>query len=227
MNANTPVAGFAVLPAQPARQRGVVLLFALMALVAMSVAGIAFMRSVDNAGIMAGNLAFSRASVSISDLGIERARETMMGLDADPRCANTGSCRAWASNPATHTCPTWPNFTATSRWYWANWQTFGDNFRDYDWANACAVRPTDVTSDLSGYRVSYIVHRMCQNDGNPVGNNCISGQIVLRAGNDASSIDYGSGGIVGDASTSQPYYRITIRVTGPRNVETYAVGWML
>jgi Tfp pilus assembly protein PilX len=44
-------------PRLPARQRGVMLIIALIVLVAMTMAGIAMMRSVDTATIVAGNIA--------------------------------------------------------------------------------------------------------------------------------------------------------------------------
>lgn len=216
-------------------QRGVVLIFALMALFAMSMAGIAFMRSVDSTGIMAGNLAFSRASVSITDIGMEAARKRMVALDTDPRCANTGTCTAWMLNPADATkfCTPWGSGTPSRLWYWGNWQTFADNYRDYDWTNACYVAPADEpvvgTPEMAGYRITYIVHRMCQNTGDPFagGNTCVSGQARFGGGDFRGSIDYVAPDVTGDVSTVQPYYRITVRVTGPRNSETYAVGWML
>ena len=40
-------------------------------------------------------------------------------------------------------------------------------------------------------------------------------------------MDYQSINVLPDASSAQPFYRITIRVTGPRNSEAYVVSWML
>lgn len=211
----------------PRYERGVVLLFALIALIAMSLAGIAFMRSVDTAGVMTGNLAFNRASVTISDVGIEAARNLAMSLDtATPTCANTKTCVSWTSNPAAFPCQA-PSGAMTSRWYWANWQTFNDNFRDYDWANSCVIPVGTLPAELSGYQVSYVVHRMCQNDGDPVGNNCVSGLVTLTGGSAKGSVDYQSYNVQTDAASAQPFYRITVRVLGPRNSEAYVVSWML
>ncbi|MGZ5651056.1 MAG: pilus assembly PilX family protein, partial [Usitatibacter sp.] len=55
------------------RQQGVVLLIALTVLVAMSLAGVALMRSVDNTVVVAGNLAFKTASVQVADYGSQQA----------------------------------------------------------------------------------------------------------------------------------------------------------
>jgi Tfp pilus assembly protein PilX len=53
----------------PHNQRGVVLLIALIMLVAMTLAGIGMMRSVDTGTVIAGNLAFKQATLNASDMG--------------------------------------------------------------------------------------------------------------------------------------------------------------
>jgi Tfp pilus assembly protein PilX len=50
-----------------------VLFIALIVLVAMTLAGIAIMRSVDTATLIAGNLAFKQGTVQSSDNGVEQA----------------------------------------------------------------------------------------------------------------------------------------------------------
>src|SRR5271154_6277784 len=56
------------------RERGVVLLIALIVLVAMTLAGIGMMRTIDSGTIVAGNLGFREAAVATADTGVERAR---------------------------------------------------------------------------------------------------------------------------------------------------------
>ena len=58
----------------PARQQGVVLFIALIVLVAMSLAGVAMVRSVDTSLGIAGNLAFKQSTIQGSDLGRDHAR---------------------------------------------------------------------------------------------------------------------------------------------------------
>ena len=55
-------------------QQGVVLFIALIILVAMTLAGIALMRSVDTNVLIAGNLAFRQANTMYADTGVEAAR---------------------------------------------------------------------------------------------------------------------------------------------------------
>jgi hypothetical protein len=59
------------------RQRGVVLFVALIAMVVMSLAGVALIRSVDTTGSVAGNLAFREASVPAVNMAVEEAVEAL------------------------------------------------------------------------------------------------------------------------------------------------------
>jgi len=59
--------------AAPRAQRGVVLFIALIAMVVMSLAGVALIRAVDTSGSAAGNIAFREASVTAINFAIEQA----------------------------------------------------------------------------------------------------------------------------------------------------------
>ena len=53
------------------RQRGTMLVISLIVLVAMTLAGVAMMRSVDTSAIVAGNIAFKQSSLNAADGGIQ------------------------------------------------------------------------------------------------------------------------------------------------------------
>ncbi len=74
MNPMHPLAQHATLAH---RQRGVVLFIALIAMVVLSLAGVALIRSVDTTGSVAGNLAFREASVIAVNRAIERAVDAL------------------------------------------------------------------------------------------------------------------------------------------------------
>ena len=59
--------------AAPRRERGLVLFIALIVLVAMSLAGVALMRSVDTGTVVAGNMAFKQAAIMVADRGTQEA----------------------------------------------------------------------------------------------------------------------------------------------------------
>ena len=58
-------------------QRGVVLFVALIAMVVMSLAGVALIRSVDTTGSVAGNLAFREASTPAVNMAVEEAVQAL------------------------------------------------------------------------------------------------------------------------------------------------------
>ena len=60
-----------------ASQQGVVLLVALVVLVALTVAGVAMMRSVDTATLVTGNLAFEEVATQAADQGIQAAMDLL------------------------------------------------------------------------------------------------------------------------------------------------------
>ena len=51
------------------KQQGVVLVIALIALMAISLAGVALMRSVDSSNVVSGNIAFNEAAIQMADIG--------------------------------------------------------------------------------------------------------------------------------------------------------------
>src|ERR687895_391378 len=70
------------------RQKGVVLFIALIVLVALMLASISLVRSVDTANVIAGNLAFKQASVQAADFGIEVAAAALPNIVATTLDAN-------------------------------------------------------------------------------------------------------------------------------------------
>jgi hypothetical protein len=80
-----------------------------------------------------------------------------------------------------------------------------------DPAGACAT-------DVSGNRVSYAIQRLCNTTGAPTaaGVDC-----SVSPANNATGSGKGSG-MIALQYNSQVYYRITVRVDGPRNTVSYA-----
>src|SRR5436190_19831081 len=66
-------------------QRGIVMFIALLVMVALSLAGIALIRSSDTATIVAGNLSFTQAATNAVDRSIEQAVTDLFDPKADPR----------------------------------------------------------------------------------------------------------------------------------------------
>lgn len=74
-------------PSEITKQNGVVLFFSLIALVVMSLAAVALIRSVDTNTLISGNLAFKQSATISADAGLETALKWLdtnqAVLDAD------------------------------------------------------------------------------------------------------------------------------------------------
>ena len=183
------------------RVRGAVLFIALIVLVAMTLAGIAIMRSVDTTTLIAGNLAFKQGTVQSSDNGIEQAYQWLL--------ANRAAL--WTNNPGQgynsgYAAPVWTN-AAT-------------------WASAVTVG-----TDAAGNTISYQIHRMCNCPDTLYNGICAaSGQSNQCALDNPTGTGAPPPPAAGDSFTvgapgyladPRVYYRITVRTQGPRNTLSY------
>ena len=190
----------------PRRERGAILFIALIVLVAMSLAGIALMRSVDTNVLIAGNLAFRQSATAGGDWGIEAAR---VWLNGSPELLNNDGLAAGAP------------------FYYATWQESLDLIgtdpavKDFPWDTPL---PLDLGFDSAGNQVQYVIHRLCAKEGPPTDPNvrCARSKLSKSSGpntphsNRVKAMDDGD-----HASKSVALYRITVRITGPRNTVSY------
>lgn len=197
------------------QQQGVVLLITLIALVAMTLAAIALIRSVDTGNVVAGNLAFKQSATLAGDAGTETAVNWLQS-----RAGTSASFNDDAANAYYATSQDSLDMTGSS----------GDPNRSLvDWdfndcngaaASAC-IFPSQPIDAGAGNQVNYIIHRLCQSSGDPnsIANSCATFQ-------SESSLSPKRGEIkVGEEkrfeSTPVEYYRITSRIKGPRNTISY------
>jgi len=123
---------------RPQRQRGTMLIVALIVLVAMTLVGIATMRSVDTASLVAGNIAFKQSTIGGADQGLQAAYAwlTANAVGATLSSDNTGAGYLSSVPPVD---PDWS--------------------QNSSWANAVTLN--NGNPDAAGNIVSYIIHRMC------------------------------------------------------------------
>jgi len=195
------------------RERGVVLFIALLVMVALSLAGIALLRSADTASTVAGNLAFKQSAAVAVDHSIERAVEKLFDPKLDPNAATNPVI---ADKTVDH----------PDQNYYACVQSAGGGaclapgsaipevprILDTKTGLTLDLVPTDFTG---GNNVYYVIERMCANPGPAVGSNCNLSAAGLGA--DAGTQHYEALSRVGGA-----YYRLTVRVEGPRNTVQHA-----
>lgn len=204
-----------VFPLAPRRQRGVVMLVALIVLVAMTLAAVALVRSVDTGNQVAGNLAFKQGATAAADSGVEAAIDWLV--------ANAGTAVLHADAPT-------QGYYATSQDTLDVTGTSGnDDYATVDWDNnncagvssAACIKPSASADAGNGNRVTYIIHRLCKSAGDPnsSGNSCANYKSPTTTSPKRGELKYG------DDKRFEPlpaeYYRITSRVKGPKNTVSF------
>lgn len=188
------------------RQRGVVLFIALIVLVAMTLAGLALFRQVGTGVIIAGNLAFKENATSVGDLGIEAARAWLV----------SGAAPVQSDQSPGYCSSSQPGFNPVT-YDWTGTANCGGN------AGSQLVASTDAA--LTGYEVRYVIHRLC-NQPNLAVNAANQQCVTLYGAGAGASKGGGAYGVLSLTNTVQPYYRVTTRVTGPRNTVSYVQSIM-
>jgi type IV pilus assembly protein PilX len=172
-------------------QRGVVLFIALIVLVAMTMAGIAIMRSVDTGNLISGNVAFKQATLQAGDNGIIAAINYLLAQEFTGQLDN--------------------NFP-TAGYTAVGYNQPGQPSNEPDWSDDATWNNSIIVgTDANGNKVEYLINRLCQTPGSVNGNNCAKLQTTGgKAGN-------GQGYLDGQPSPPpMVFFRITTRVTGPR-----------
>ena len=183
-------------------QRGVVLFFALIVLVAMTLAGIALVRSVDTANVISGNLAFKQGMAPEADTAVEAAIAKLTGPPpAVP--AISDPMHDSAANAA-------QNYYATKQ---------PDDARGVPTALATsgATWPFEAYNTTTKNTTRYMIDRLCRAGVVP--------PVVQPTEEDCSlaSEDEKGGSQQANKTGAEkvPIYRITVRVDGPHNTRTY------
>jgi Tfp pilus assembly protein PilX len=205
-------------PARIATQRGVALFFALICMVAIMLAAVALIRSVDTAALISGNLAFQQSATSSGDAGTEAAIGWLAATEAansamnvlidsaHPFNANNAAAGYYASlDPA-------KSLTASS----------GTRFL---WDNTDSVL---LGTDSSGNTTRYVIQRMCRTAGVAVKDaSCLfSGAAV---DNNKQNIPLPQEICKGEGcpvAGQTPMIRITSRTTGPKNTLSYVQAFV-
>lgn len=199
------------------RQGGAVLFFALIALVVMTLAAIALVRSVDTASLISGNLAFKQSAASSGDNGIEAA---MAVLALPPNAVNTNL-----------------NVNAPASGYYNSLNRAIDlTTLTWDNNNSVLVDGDPLVAgaqanDPAGNSVRYIIQRVCLHP-TVAAANLASGQAITVSTANCSLTDATdtSSKRVGEEppppGAGSPIYRVTARVAGPRNTVSYLQGFV-
>lgn len=215
-----------------ARQRGVVLFFALVALVAMSLAAVALIRSVDTSTLIAGNLSFKQSATNSGDNGIEAAVKWMATVQAanaglvvlnDP--AHPFNLTCLATRPAGTNSLADPGCASVVPGYHSNIDNALSLTAPATWEGVDSVL---VGTDVSGNETRYIIQRACRNANVIVKDaGCLFGGIAEDL-NPQTLVEYQKicDGPGCPPPGQTPQNRITVRITGPRNTVSYVQAFV-
>ena len=226
------------------KQRGMVLLLTLIILVAMTLAGIGMMRSVDTATVVAGNLAFKQATTNAADGGTSAGFNLLAGvansstaadkllLSYDPGqgcpalsaaiaalyCAGGFTALPGYSSSPINTCEVTNTCVGvpktTAGAAIAGCPAGAIQSQWYQCTGSWNGSPT-INIAATGTTVNYLIHRMCMTP-----NIVPSADPAINICQSYTLPSTSKGGVIIPGIPSF-YYRITARSVGPRNTVTY------
>ncbi len=208
-------------PAYVLKQRGVVLFITLIALLAMSLAAVALIRSVDTSAMIAGNLAFSQAATITGTAEIESAITVVTNLEV-------GSGGADVKTDPAHLL----NNNDPANGYYASVDPNVDltNSLQFDWT----LQASAEVNDGYGNRKRFVIHRLCRNATpiDPILNDCLFAPVQAEDKNSQAVVGSDEvcvSGVAGGCSSSSSetvQYRITVQTQGPKNTVGYVQAFV-
>lgn len=195
---------------------GAGLVVALVMLIVMSMSALALVRAVSTSLLVAGNFAFRQAAVMAAEAGSEAAiawldrRATLPDLYVDqPHFGYYASLPegldiSGRATPDTRIAIDWDMDACQSR-------------TDID----CISASPESIVDSAGQVIRYTIHRLCRSTGSPQdsANSCLLYQESSQASPKKAQFSYGAA--IRFKKESAVYYRITVRVRGPRNTTVF------
>lgn len=180
-------------PPRGASQRGVVLLIAMIVLVALTLAGVALIRSVDTTNLIAGNMSLHQSAIHSGERSTEQAIVWLQANNSATLYTAAAGYSAVRQDPATN----------------VSWETF--------WSSLPTTQIVTGTTDAAGNTVAYVIHRLCDGEGAPN----TSAVRCSNPPVDPETAGHKSGALPSTATSTAVYYRITTRISGPRHTVAY------
>lgn len=201
-------------PPRRARQRGIALFFALVCMVAIMLAAVILVRSVDTSTLIAGNLAFQQNATRSADSGTEAAMTWLTTTQASNSLKNVLIDSSHAFNQ-----------DAPASGYYASLDpakslTDPSAASHFNWNSGDSVT---LAQDATGNTVQYIIQRMCRTSGVGVSTAQCLFSSATQDNNKQNILlpQEVCNGPGCPAAGQTPQIRITSRVTGPKNTLSY------
>lgn len=191
-----------------ARQRGVVMLFGLIVLAIMLIGAAAMVKSVNTSMFNAGNLGFKRDMANQMERAISVVHDKL-------RVGALSTDAARQANATAH------NYNATL--LASNPQGIPNALLSDSTFAAVATSSNDISVPDQGITIRYVIDRLCTNTGAAAASHCqmandpVAGGGASRKGGGAEYATAGGAGAV----QQRAVYRLSVRVTGPRNTQAF------
>jgi len=208
------------------RERGASLLFALVTLVALALAASALVRSVDTGAVVMGNLGAKKATAAAADRATQMAINYLsQTMTEATRLTNQPNQGYYATSKEDYDITGFDGTDPNRKL--VNWDV--DGSCAYATSGTCdaQTRPSDsVTVDASArIEARWLITRLCGTAGidakGSSNNNCaVALKASLMKDASAGAPNQSTGGGF-ELQNQQPFYRIVVRVKGPRNAVTY------
>lgn len=196
-----------------ALQRGVVLLYALVTLVIMMIGAVALVRSFEGSLFTAGNIAFKRDLQNQSERAVDRA------FTAFRSGGSLSTIAARAANLSSS------NYSATM--LAVNAQGIPNALQNDGTFAAVGVAANDIAVASQGVTVRYVIDRMCASAGDERtlgAAGCVLADNPVPPGTSSANLqgpERVSGGSNPPVLQQSVVYRLSVKVTGPRNTQSF------
>lgn len=198
--------------ARSRQQRGIVLIFALITLVIMLIGAVAISRSINASQFTIGNIGFKRDLTNQGERAVQIALDSVRGTGALADVTTRNDDLKAANYKAT-LLPTNAQGIPTA--------LLSDT--EFD---AIGVATNDISVGDMGVKIRYVIDRMATTTGICSTATCtMANQIVFGGGSSEWINSQTNSGAANNANPSaipqQPIYRITLKVSGPRNTLSF------
>lgn len=183
------------------KQSGFIMVITLVCLVLMLIAAVALTRSSTNTLLQAGNFAFKRDLLNQAERGLSKAVYEL----------NSGALLASEVNRRTDQLTA--NYSATQ--LASNAQGIPKVLINDSAYTTSGMSLTDFTDSTAGITIRTVIDRQCSSSGAFSTTHCVS---IAEESNAAQS---GTARLKRIKADARPTYRITVRITGPRNTQAF------
>lgn len=199
---------------QSRRQSGVSLLFALMALIVMSIAAIAVARAVGSGVLIIGNLGLKQDASISSARGTELAVQWLQANVVGGLLENDQADSGYYASDIAQLDATGNRTSSAHPMKLVKWNDACPG--DTSTFDTCDTKAYTSPTVVNGNKIHWVITRLCSTAGPPAASNpCVRPPLTVAASSTergevqpASRLTHGG---------SSPFFRIIVRVDGPRN----------